>query len=95
MPIDLSKIVRPKLDPRFSQPADTTCANLAEVGKVLRTRRKELGWSQVTAAEVCGFNQRMISQIETGARGVAFDRVALYASRLEVRIVLHIGGRHE
>lgn len=92
MPIALRKIARPQLDPRYSQPHETTCDSLKAVGKVLRTRRKELGWSQVTAAEVCGFNQRMISQIELGERGVAFDRVALYADRLGVRIVLRIGG---
>ena len=86
------RIARPELDPRFSQPIDTTCDSLAAVGKVLRTRRKELRWSQTLAAEICGFNQRMISQIELGERGVAFDRVAHYASCLGVSLVLHIGG---
>ena len=91
MPTRIRLLTRPDLDPRFDQPARTTCETLVDVGRVLRTRRRELGWSQDLAAEVCGFNQRMISEIERGARRVAFDRVALYASRLGVDIVMTIG----
>lgn len=93
MPTRIRLLTRPDLDPRFDQPAQTTCDSLAEVGRVLRTRRRELGWSQDLAAEVCGFNQRMISEIERGARQVAFDRVALYAGRLGVDIVMTIGDK--
>ena len=90
MPTRIKLLTSPDLDPRFDQPARTTCVTLTEVGRVLRTRRREMGWSQDLAAEVCGFNQRMISEIERGARKVAFDRVALYASRLGVDIVMTI-----
>lgn len=93
MPTRIKLLTRPNKDPRFDQPARTACATLAEVGRVLRTRRRELGWSQDLAAEVCGFNQRMISEIERGGRKVAFDRVALYASRLGVDIVMTIGDK--
>lgn len=93
MPTRIKLLTRPDLDPRFDQPGQTTCVTLAEAGAVLRTRRREMGWSQDLAAEVCGFNQHMISEIERGTRKVAFDRVALYANRLGVDIVLTIPGK--
>lgn len=86
-------LTRPTHDPRFDQQAQTTCLTLTDAGQVLRTRRRELGWSQDLAAEVCGFNQRMISEIERGARNVAFDRVALYANRLGVDLIFSIGDK--
>ena len=93
MPTHIKLLTRPDHDPRFDQPARTRCVTLVEVGRVLRTRRREIGWSQDLAAQVCGFNQRMISEIERGARNVAFDRVALYAQRLGVDVVLTIADK--
>ena len=82
MPTRIKLLTQPDHDPRFDQPARTTCSNLSEVGHVLRTRRQELGWSQDLAAQVCGFNQRMISEIERGARKVAFDIVLSIGDKL-------------
>lgn len=90
MPANIRLLARHTLDPRFDQPAQTTCLTIGEVGKVLRTRRREIGWTQEFAAQTCAFNQRMISEIERGSRNVAFDRVALYANRLGVDIVASI-----
>lgn len=93
MPKLLAKKLRKPLDARFDQPANTTCTTLKEVGDVLRTRRKELGWSQRFAAQAAQMNQRLVSEMERGLRGVAFDRVAEYAETLGVDIVLHIRGK--
>ena len=40
--------------------------NNLEFGKVIRTRRKELGWTQKQLSEKCGVAQSDISKMETG-----------------------------
>lgn len=89
----LRRYARPTLDERFWQPAESRCVDLESMGKVLRQRRRELGWTQAEAAAICMTNQRMVSNIERGARGVAFDTVCRYADALRVDVVARIRGR--
>jgi plasmid maintenance system antidote protein VapI len=84
---------RKPLDPRYDQPGQTMCANLAKVGEVLRRRRKELGWTVEFAAAASGVNTRTISELERGVRQVGFDTVATYAQNMGVDIVLQIRGK--
>lgn len=84
---------RRELDPRYDQPARTTCATIVQVGEVLRRRRKELGWTIEFAAEASFTNPRTISELERGLRQVSFDTVATYAQNMGVDIVLQIRGK--
>ena len=84
---------RQPLDPRFDQPASTTCPDISTVGAVLRRRRKELGWTVELAAEVCQVNPRTISELERGVRQIGFGTVAIYAQNMGVDIVLQIRGK--
>lgn len=85
--------MRTKLDPRYDQPAETTCCSMEEVGRVIRLRRKELGYTQTEIAEFAGVSQRLISEIERGKPTVAFETVMRVANGLGIDFVLSIRGK--
>ena len=81
------------LDPRFKQPATTVCLDMEVIGKVLRRRRRELGYTQTEVAAFCGFSQRLISEIERGRGSVAIEKVMMYAHGLGIDFLLRIRGK--
>lgn len=85
--------MRTKLDPRYDQPARTMCYSMAQVGAVIRQRRKELGYTQVQIAQFAGVSQRLISEIERGKPTVAFETVLKIANGLGIDFVLAIRGK--
>lgn len=85
--------MRTKLDSRYDQPAETTCYNMEEVGRVIRLRRKELGYTQTEIAEFAGVSQRLISEIERGKPTVAFETVMRVANGLGIDFVLSVRGK--
>lgn len=64
--------------------AGTRIFSAAELGNVIRTRRKELGYTQVQIAEMTGFSTRLVGEIEHGRGSVGFDRVLYYAINLGI-----------
>lgn len=54
--------------------------SLTVLGRMIRTRRKSLGFTQVQAAALTGFSPRLIGEIEHGRGTVGFDKVLLYAN---------------
>jgi len=54
------------------------------MGRVIRARRKELGYTQVEVAEMMGFSPRLVGEIERGRGSVGFDRVVSYAMNLGI-----------
>ena len=84
---------RSELDPRYDQPARTACPSIANVGAVLRQRRKELGWTVEFAAQTCSINPRTISELERGLRQVGYDTVATYAQNMGIDIIFEIRGK--
>ncbi len=87
--------MRTKLDPRFDQPARTQCNNMVEIGRVLRLRRRELGYTQMDIAVFAGCSQRLISEIERGKPTVAFETVLKIANGLGIDLWLQIRGKDE
>lgn len=85
--------MRTKLDPEYDQPAETKCYSMVEVGKVIRRRRKELGYTQTQIARFAGCSQRLISEIERGKPSVAFETVLRIANGLGIDFVLSIRGK--
>ena len=84
---------RSELNPRYDQPARTACPTIVEAGKVLRQRRRELGWTVEFAAGSCDINPRTISELERGLRQVGYDTVATYAQNMGIDIVFEIRGK--
>ena len=84
---------RTVLNSSYDQPAATTCYSMADIGQVLKTRRKELGMTQATVAEFCQCSQRLISEIERGRGSVGIDKVIRYANGLGVDFVMSIRGK--
>lgn len=84
---------RINLNSSHSQPAQTICYSMVDIGRILKTRRKELGMTQVTVAEFCQCSQRLISEIERGRGTVGIDKVIRYANGLGVDFVMSIRGK--
>lgn len=51
-------------------------------GQVLRTRRKELGYTQAYVSEVSGLSVSFISDLENGKRTIELDRAIRLANLL-------------
>ena len=85
--------MRRHLDTRYDQPPSTECRNMKELGKVLRTRRKELGMKQSEVAEFCRCSQRLISEMERGRGTVGIDKVIGYANGLGIDFIATIRGK--
>lgn len=50
-----------------------TIQDIRTLGTLLRTRRKELGLTQVEAAEIAGLSTHMLSDVETGKGNPRLD----------------------
>lgn len=87
--------MRTTFDPRFDQPARTECASMVDVGRVLRQRRRELGYSQSEIAAFAGCSQRLVSEIERGKPTVAFQTVLGIANGLGIDLWLHVRGKSD
>ena len=74
-------------------PAKTLCYSMAEIGQVLRARRKELGMTQAQAAAYCSCSQRLISEMERGRGSVGIEKVMRYANGLGIDFVMSARGR--
>lgn len=59
---------------------------LAELGKQIKIRREERGWSQEKFAEKCGFDRTYISLLERGKRNPSYTNLLKVAEGLEISI---------
>ena len=64
-----------------------------DIGRMLRARRKELGYTQVDIAEFMGLSPRLIGEIERGRGTVGIHKVLDYATGLGIDITLSVRGR--
>ncbi len=53
----------------------TTIKSAAEIGKMVRAKRKEIGMTQADFAGLCNVGTRFISELENGKSTLEFDRV--------------------
>ncbi len=63
-----------------------------ELGEALRRRRRELGYTQETAARLCMRSTRIIGDIERGRSSVEIGIVLEYAALLGVDVFLQVRG---
>lgn len=66
---------------------------MEDLGRVIRTRRKELGYTQSQIAGAAGISQRLMSELERGRGTVAFDTVVDVAMWLGIDLVASIRGK--
>jgi len=59
---------------------------LQTLGKKLRSRREELGFSQEALADLCGFDRTYISLLERGKRNVSLINLARIAQGLRTSV---------
>jgi transcriptional regulator with XRE-family HTH domain len=67
---------------------DATINSEAELGKVLKNRRKELEITQKELADYCNLSHNGISQIEVGEKSVRLSSLLKIAKILGFKIVL-------
>ena len=60
----------------------------AEIGAAIRTRRKELGYTQEFCAEMLGYSPRLIGEIERGRGSVGFEKILRYSMGLGMDIII-------
>ena len=63
-----------------------------QLGYALRRRRRELGYTQQTAADLCNHSIRVISEIERGRSTVGIGVILDYALVLGVDMELSVRG---
>ncbi len=85
--------MRTKLDARYDQPGKTVFYDSAQLGNILKLRRKELGYTQTDIANFMGCSQRLVSEIERGKPTVAFETVLRMANGLGVDFIASIRGK--
>ena len=64
----------------------------ADMGALLRERRKALGYSQQELAEFCGCGTRFISDLENGKETIQFGKALLVASMLGLNLYIEPRG---
>lgn len=64
--------------------AGTTVRSATDLGTMLRSRRKRLGYTQEQVAEMMGCSPRLVSEMERGRGTVGFNRMLAYATGLGI-----------
>lgn len=66
--------------------ADSEFSQTAQLGKKIRSRRKELGMTQERLAEMLGVGHQALSRIEQGRMAPKMDRLPLLAKCLQCAV---------
>ena len=69
---------------------DDTIKNEAELGKVLKSRRKDLTITQKELADYCDLSHNGISQIEMGEKSVRLSTLLKLGKILGFKVVLRM-----
>jgi HTH-type transcriptional regulator/antitoxin HipB len=68
--------------------------SVADLGSLLRERRKALGYTQVRVADLCGRGTRFISDLENGKESIEFGKALTVLAVLGIDLRAEIrGGR--
>lgn len=70
----------------------TRIDSMAELGPIIRKRRKDLGFTQAQVALLTGFSPRLIGEIERGRGTVGIDKVITYAQGLGIDLLARTRG---
>jgi transcriptional regulator with XRE-family HTH domain len=73
--------------------SNTKVADMIEIGKIIKRRRKELGYTQTYIAQYMGVSPRLIGDIERGKKTVAIQTILNYATGLGIDFTMSIRGK--
>ena len=65
---------------------ETTILSAKDIGKIIREKRKELGYTQAEFAKAVGTGIRFISDLENGKPTVQFDKTLYVLSMTAVNL---------
>jgi len=71
----------------------TRVFDAADIGGVLRLRRKELGYTQKRLSDLMGISPRLIGEIERGKQAVGLQKVLDLAANLGIDLTISIRGK--
>jgi len=74
-------------------PAAQIVFDAADVGIAIRSRRKELGYTQERLAALTGMSPRLLGEIERGKRTTGIQRVLDLATALGIDLFLSVRGK--
>lgn len=74
---------------------DAVVHAVSDLGALLRTRRKALGFTQARVAALCGTGVRFISDLENGKPRIEFQKALDVAAALGVDLVARVRGAAE
>jgi transcriptional regulator with XRE-family HTH domain len=74
-------------------PAEARVFDAADIGRIIRLRRKELGYTQEYLASLSGFSPRLIGEIERGRKTVGIQKIVNLATGLGIDIIFSVRGR--
>ena len=66
----------------------TKIQNTSDIGRAIRARRRELGYTQALLAEYAGVSNSFISELENGKPTVQLDKVMYIISLLGMDLVI-------
>lgn len=72
--------------------AEVNIWSSADMGRILRERRRALGLRQAEAAAALGFSTRLVSEIENGRSTVGYGKILRYAEYLAMDVVVRERG---
>lgn len=75
-------------------PARVEVCEVADFGKLIRKRRRELGYTQEYLASMLGWSPRLIGEIERGRGTVGIERVFVLLTGLGIDVTLTVRGKH-
>ena len=79
--------------PGEQDPSFGVIASADELGKILRSKRKALGMTQVRAAGLLGVGIRFLSELERGKPTVEIGKVLQVVRRLGLELYIEPKGR--
>jgi len=74
-------------------PATKQVFDAADIGSLLRLRRKELGYTQTEVASFMGVSPRLIGEIEHGRGSVGIQTILNLTTGLGIDILLSVRGK--
>ena len=65
----------------------------ADIGGVIRARRKELGYTQEQLSALMGISPRLIGEVERGKKAVGIQKVLDLTTALGIDLTLSVRGK--
>ena len=66
---------------------------MADLGKLIRQRRRELGMTQADVSRLTDLSMRLVGEVERGKEHVAADKVLRLLDVLNMTMVIHVEGK--